>query len=149
MGNLTSFIDIARSDISTLAPLKRLCHFNEFTLPQKPEQLRRQGARCMDCGVPFCQSDDGCPVANLIPEWNNLIYSGHWREALTRLHQTNNFPEFTGRVCPAPCEGACVLGINEAPVAIKDIEKAIIDYGFEQKWVSACKPSIESGKVLL
>ncbi len=146
MGSPTGFIDFGRSDPDTLSPLERLRHFNEFVLPTTKGQLEVQGARCMDCGVPFCQSEVGCPVANLIPEWNHLIYSGHWREALIQLHQTNNFPEFTGRVCPAPCEGACVLGINEAPVAIKDIEKALIDYGFEQGWVSAYPPPVESGK---
>ena len=104
--------------------------------------LRKQGARCMDCGVPFCHTGtliegmaSGCPINNLIPEWNDLVYRGLWHEALERLHKTNNFPEFTGRVCPAPCEGSCVLGINEPPVTIKNIECAIIDKGFEEGWV--------------
>ena len=146
MGNPTGFLDFKRQSAPTVAPLERLQHFNEFLAPASEEQLRTQGARCMDCGVPFCQSATGCPVDNLIPEWNTLIYSGHWREALERLHQTNNFPEFTGRVCPAPCEGSCVLGINESAVAIKDIENAIIDHGFAKGWVTPHPPSIESGK---
>ena len=100
----------------------------------------------MDCGVPFCQSDNGCPIYNLIPEWNDLVYKGQWREALARLHKTNNFPEFTGRVCPAPCEGACVLGINEPPVTIKNIECAIIDRGFAEGWVTPNPPATRTGK---
>jgi NAD(P)H-dependent glutamate synthase small subunit len=100
----------------------------------------------MDCGVPFCQSTDGCPIHNLIPEWNDLVYRGHWREALDRLHQTNNFPEFTGRVCPAPCEGACVLGITDPAVTIKNIEMAIIDRGFAEGWVVARPPAVRTGK---
>jgi NAD(P)H-dependent glutamate synthase small subunit len=112
------------------------------------EMLRRQGARCMDCGVPFCQSHTGCPIDNLIPEWNHLVYQGRWREALDRLHKTNNFPEFTGRVCPAPCEGACVLGINNPAVTIKNIENAIIDRGFAEGWVEARVPATYSGKTV-
>ena len=106
------------------------------------KRLRQQGARCMDCGVPFCHTGklitgmaSGCPMNNLIPEWNDLVYRGLWREALERLHRTNNFPEFTGRVCPAPCEGSCVLGINAPPVTIKNIENAIIDKGWDEGWV--------------
>jgi hypothetical protein len=100
----------------------------------------------MDCGVPFCQSEDGCPIYNLIPEWNDLVYRGQWREALDRLHKTNNFPEFTGRVCPAPCEGACVLGITDPPVTIKNIEMAIIDRGFAEGWVVPNPPKSRTGK---
>ncbi|XP_076444401.1 uncharacterized protein LOC143282637 [Babylonia areolata] len=110
------------------------------------EGLRMQAARCMDCGVPFCQSHSGCPLSNLIPKWNDLIFKNKWREALDNLHQTNNFPEFTGRVCPAPCEGACVLGINAPAVTIKNIENSIIDYGFKQGWVQPKPPSIRTGK---
>jgi len=109
------------------------------------EHLRTQGARCMDCGVPFCQSATGCPIDNLIPEWNDLVYHGRWREALDRLHKTNNFPEFTGRVCPAPCEGACVLGINEPAVTIKNIECAIVDKGFEEGWIRPEPPKERTG----
>ncbi len=109
-------------------------------------QLRTQGARCMDCGVPFCQSSSGCPIDNLIPEWNDLVYQGRWRDALDRLHKTNNFPEFTGRTCPAPCEGACVLGINEPAVTIKNIENAIVDRGFAEGWIAADPPPSRTGK---
>ncbi len=124
----------------------RIGDFEEiFTAPDEA-QLQEQGARCMDCGVPFCQSGSGCPIDNLIPEWNDLVYRGHWREALDRLHRTNNFPEFTGRTCPAPCEGACVLGIIQPPVTIKNIENAIIDRGFEEGWVQPSKPSGSTGK---
>ncbi len=112
-----------------------------------------QGARCMDCGVPFCHTGQviggaasGCPINNLIPEWNDLVYQGQWHEALNRLHQTNNFPEFTGRVCPAPCEGSCVLGISDNPVTIKTIEQAIIDKGFEAGWVFPEPPAVRTGK---
>ncbi|HVW37305.1 MAG TPA: glutamate synthase, partial [Pirellulales bacterium] len=108
---------------------ERLKHYNEFIKVLPQEELTRQGARCMDCGVPFCHT--GCPLGNIIPDFNDLVYRGQWREALDRLHATNNFPEFTGRVCPAPCEAACVLGINEDPVAIKEIEMTIADRGFE------------------
>ena len=113
------------------------------------DALKRQGARCMDCGVPFCQSNDGCPIDNLIPEWNDLVYQGRWREALDRLHKTNNFPEFTGRTCPAPCEGACVLGITDPPVTIKNIENAIIDRGFAEGWVKHEKPASAAAKVAI
>ncbi|CAG8789473.1 7190_t:CDS:2, partial [Racocetra fulgida] len=109
-------------------------------------QLKVQAARCMDCGVPFCQSDTGCPIGNIIPKWNDLVFKNQWLDALNRLMMTNNFPEFTGRVCPAPCEGACVLGINELPVSIKSIECAIIDKGFEMGWIVPNPPSIRTGK---
>ena len=113
---------------------------------RREEHLRLQGARCMDCGVPFCQSATGCPIDNLIPEWNDLVYQGRWRDALDRLHKTNNFPEFTGRTCPAPCEGACVLGITDPPVTIKNIENAIIDRGFAEGWVVPQPPPSRTGK---
>jgi glutamate synthase (NADPH/NADH) small chain len=135
------------------SPLERVKDWNEFHEHFAEEKLRRQGARCMDCGIPFCHTGQlisgmasGCPVNNLIPEWNDLIYRGLWQEALQRLHKTNNFPEFTGRVCPAPCEGSCVLGLNELPVTIKNIEAAIIDNGFNQGWVVAEKPEMRTGK---
>ena len=108
--------------------------------------MKTQGARCMDCGVPFCQSADGCPVDNLIPEWNDLVFRGEWEQALARLEETNNFPEFTGRVCPAPCEGACVLGIIDPAVTIKNIENAIIDRGFVEGWVTPHLPRRRSGR---
>jgi NAD(P)H-dependent glutamate synthase small subunit len=119
--------------------------FDEIFSQVPPSDLQTQGARCMDCGVPFCQSADGCPVDNLIPEWNDLVYRGEWRAALDRLHATNNFPEFTGRVCPAPCEGACVLGITDPAVTIKDIEQAIVDRGFAEGWISSAEPAVRSG----
>ena len=118
----------------------RLKDFNEIYTEHQNDALKVQGSRCMDCGVPFCQSEEGCPIHNLIPEWNDLVYKDQWHEALIRLHKTNNFPEFTGRVCPAPCEGACVLGITDPSVTIKNIEMAIIDRGFEEGWVKAEPP---------
>lgn len=134
-------------------PSERVSDWDEFHGHLSEKDLGVQGSRCMDCGVPFCQTGDilagmatGCPVYNLIPEWNDLIYKGKWREALGRLHKTNNFPEFTGRVCPAPCEGSCVLGINEPPVTIKAIECAIVDKGFEEGWIVPEPPSRRTGK---
>jgi NADPH-dependent glutamate synthase beta subunit-like oxidoreductase len=116
MGKPTGFMEFERDTVPYRAPLDRIRDFNEFLVEVPEQHLKTQGARCMDCGVPFCQSDTGCPIDNLIPEWNDLVYRGRWREALERLHKTNNFPEFTGRVCPAPCEGACVLGITDPAV---------------------------------
>jgi glutamate synthase (NADPH/NADH) small chain len=146
MGKPTGFKEFARETIPYEAPLERVRHYGEFQLPVADEHLKRQGARCMDCGVPFCQSANGCPIDNLIPEWNDLVYRGRWREALDRLHKTNNFPEFTGRVCPAPCEGSCTLGINEPPVAIKNIEGAIVDRGFAEGWILPRPPERRTGK---
>jgi glutamate synthase (NADPH/NADH) small chain len=135
------------------APEERIRHWSEFHEHSDVAMLQKQGARCMDCGVPFCHTGalldgmaSGCPINNLIPEWNDLVYRGLWQDALERLHKTNNFPEFTGRVCPAPCEGSCVLGISEPPVTIKNIECAIIDKGFEEGWVVAEPPSVRTGK---
>jgi NAD(P)H-dependent glutamate synthase small subunit len=124
----------------------RTADFREIFTQPAEEHLRNQGARCMDCGVPFCQSADGCPIDNLIPEWNDLVYQGRWRDALDRLQKTNNFPEFTGRTCPAPCEGACVLGITDPAVTIKNIENAIIDRGFAEGWLKAQVPEARTGK---
>ncbi|RCS40608.1 glutamate synthase subunit beta [Bremerella cremea] len=146
MGKPTGFMEFQRSTIPYRDPLVRINDYNEFPVEVTDSHLQTQGARCMDCGVPFCQSTTGCPVDNLIPEWNDLVYRGRWREALDRLHKTNNFPEFTGRVCPAPCENACVLGITNPPVAIKNIECSIIDRGFEHGWVSANVPEHRTGK---
>lgn len=146
MGKPTGFMEYQRSTIPYRDPLIRLNDYDEFLVQITDEHLTTQGARCMDCGVPFCQSTTGCPVDNLIPEWNDLVYRGRWREALDRLHKTNNFPEFTGRVCPAPCENACVLGITNPPVTIKNIEGAIIDRGFEEGWVDVIEPSQRTGK---
>jgi NAD(P)H-dependent glutamate synthase small subunit len=146
MGKPTGFKEFERSTVPYRAPAERLLDYKEIYTAPADEHLTTQGARCMDCGVPFCQSENGCPVYNLIPEWNDLVYKGQWREALDRLHKTNNFPEFTGRVCPAPCEGSCVLGINEPAVTIKNIENAIIDKGFENGWVTANAPKFRTGK---
>jgi NAD(P)H-dependent glutamate synthase small subunit len=146
MGKPTGFKEFPREVVPYSDPLKRIEGWDEFNVHVPEEHLRKQGARCMDCGVPFCQSATGCPIDNLIPEWNDLVYRGRWREALDRLHKTNNFPEFTGRVCPAPCEGACVLGIIEPAVTIKNIEAAIVDKGFEEGWIQPEPPEERTGK---
>jgi NAD(P)H-dependent glutamate synthase small subunit len=146
MGKPTGFKEFERQPVPYRDPLARAQDFLEIFTEPIDSQLRTQGARCMDCGVPFCQSASGCPIDNLIPEWNDLVYQGRWKDALDRLHKTNNFPEFTGRTCPAPCEGACVLGINEPAVTIKNIENAIIDRGFAEGWISAQPPASRTGK---
>ena len=146
MGKPTGFKEIARRVEPYRDPAVRLVDFKEIYTNHDPQHLQEQGSRCMDCGVPFCQSTHGCPIHNLIPEWNDLIYHGRWHDALDRLHKTNNFPEFTGRVCPAPCEGACVLGITDPAVTIKNIEAAIIDRGFDEGWVVPVPPATRTGK---
>jgi glutamate synthase (NADPH/NADH) small chain len=153
MGKPTGFIEYLRELPVDRSPTERVRDWNEFHHHMDEKRLRQQGARCMDCGVPFCHTGklisgmaSGCPVNNLIPEWNDLVFRGLWREALDRLHRTNNFPEFTGRVCPAPCEGSCVLGINAPPVTIKNIENAIVDRGFEEGWIVAEPPTTRTGK---
>jgi len=146
MGKPTGFKEYKRETLHKDPVEIRVKHFNEFEFPFTNEEAKVQGARCMDCGIPFCHSDIGCPVQNYIPEWNDLIYRGHWKEALENLHSTNNFPEFTGRLCPAPCESACVLGINESPVSIKSIERTIIDRGFAEGWVVPQPPKELTGK---
>jgi glutamate synthase (NADPH/NADH) small chain len=153
VGKPTGFLEYRRELPMARPPAARVHDWNEFHEHADEPMLRNQGARCMDCGVPFCHTGtlldgmaSGCPINNLIPEWNDLVYRGLWREALERLHKTNNFPEFTGRVCPAPCEGSCVLGINEPPVTIKSIECAIIDRGFEEGWVFPEPPGRRTGK---
>jgi NAD(P)H-dependent glutamate synthase small subunit len=146
MGKPTGFMEYPKKSVPYRDARERLGDFREIFTAPSDDHLRNQGARCMDCGVPFCQSENGCPIDNLIPEWNDLVYQGRWREALDRLHKTNNFPEFTGRTCPAPCEGACVLGIIGPPVTIKNIENAIIDRGFAEGWVKPHVPSTRSGK---
>ena len=147
MGKVTGFKEFKRSTEAYRDIAVRLADYGEiFTGTHDVDHLQNQGARCMDCGVPFCQSDNGCPVNNLIPEWNHLVYTNQWREALNRLHKTNNFPEFTGRVCPAPCEGSCVLGINNPAVTIKNIENAIIDRGFEENWITPQPPHVRTNK---
>jgi len=146
MGKVTGFMEFERNQAPYRDATKRLLDFQEIYTDHDETRLTTQGARCMDCGVPFCQSNEGCPIHNLIPEWNDLVYRGQWREALDRLHKTNNFPEFTGRVCPAPCEGACVLGITDPAVTIKNIEMAIIDRGFQEGWVKPTPPASRTGK---
>ena len=146
MGKPTGFMEYERQAVPYDDALQRIEHFDEFLSPVPDEHLKTQGARCMDCGVPFCQSASGCPIDNLIPEWNDLVYRNRWRDALVRLHKTNNFPEFTGRVCPAPCEGACVLGIIDPPVTIKNIENAIVDRGFAEGWITPNPPARRTGK---
>ncbi len=153
MGKPTGFLEIEREDLRDEQPLKRLNHWNEFHVPMAQEAIQNQAARCMDCGVPFCHTGtnlpsgaSGCPVYNLIPDWNDMLYKGQWEKAFKLLMKTNNFPEFTGRVCPAPCEGACVLGINEPPVTIKNHEYSIIEFAFEQGWIIPRIPSKRTGK---
>ena len=153
MGKPTGFIEYDREVATDITPRQRLKNWDEFHEHMPEEKLKIQGSRCMDCGIPFCHTGkmisgmaSGCPVNNLIPEWNDLVYRGLWREALDRLHKTNNFPEFTGRVCPAPCEGSCTLGIIEPPVAIKTIEAAIIDKGFEEGWVVPQPPEVRTNR---
>ena len=146
MGHPTGFRDINRQSIPYRPTSERVKDFLEILTNPGEDQLRTQGARCMDCGVPFCQSTHGCPLGNLIPEWNDLVFQGRWREANERLHQTNNFPEFTGRVCPAPCEGACVLGITDPAVTIKNLEHAIVERAFDEGWIQPRLPVRRSGK---
>jgi len=146
MGKLTGFKEFDREVEPYRDPAERLVDFKEIYTDHDESHLQSQGARCMDCGVPFCQSGEGCPIHNLIPEWNDLVYKGRWHDALDRLHKTNNFPEFTGRVCPAPCEGACVLGITSPAVTIKNLECAIIDKGFDEGWVIPLPPPVRTGK---
>jgi len=153
MGKPTGFIDYLRELPVDRTPTERVRDWKEFHQHMEEKKLRQQGARCMDCGVPFCHTGkllngmaSGCPINNLIPEWNDLIYRGRWKEALDRLHSTNNFPDFTGRVCPAPCEGSCVVGINAPPVTIKNIEVSIIDHGFDEGWVTPEIPKTRTGK---
>jgi glutamate synthase (NADPH/NADH) small chain len=153
MGKPTGFIEYLREIPADRQPMERIKDWKEFHLHLPDEKLRTQGARCMDCGVPFCHTGNlisgmasGCPINNLIPEWNDLVFRGLWKEALERLHKTNNFPEFTGRVCPAPCEGSCVLGMNNPPVTIKNIEVSIIDKGWDEGWVQPEPPVSRTGK---
>ena len=146
MGKITGFLEYDRK-VEAYAPVKeRLKTYKEFTLPMEEKEIKNQGARCMDCGIPFCHS--GCPLGNLIPDFNDAVYRGKWEKAAGILHATNNFPEFTGRLCPAPCEEACVLGINEDPVSIEDIEKNIVETAFKKGWVVAQPPLDRSDKTV-
>ena len=146
MGKPSGFMEYERLSLHKEPVEERVKHYKEFESPFTQKDAKIQGARCMDCGIPFCHGDTGCPVENFIPEWNDLIFKGHWKEALDNLHSTNNFPEFTGRLCPAPCESACVLGINANPVSIKAIERTIIDFGFDSGWVTPHLPAELTGK---
>ena len=133
MGKPTGFLELDRQDRSYLPKEERVQNFREFILPLDEPDLKAQASRCMDCGVPYCHN--GCPVNNQIPDWNDLVYTGDWQAALTNLHSTNNFPEFTGRICPAPCEASCTLNIDDNPVTIKSVECAIVDKGWEEGWI--------------
>jgi glutamate synthase (NADPH/NADH) small chain len=144
VGKVTGFLEIQRKKWPTRPVPERLHDWKEVYLPYPDADLKKQAARCMDCGVPFCHQ--GCPLGNIIPDWNDLVYKDRWREAIDRLHATNNFPDFTGRLCPAPCEGSCVLAINDDPVTIKAIELAIIEHAFERGWVSPQPPAVRTGK---
>jgi glutamate synthase (NADPH/NADH) small chain len=144
MGKMTGFMELARV-AETMAPIaERVRNSREFIATLTDDEASTQGARCMDCGIPFCQT--GCPINNIIPDWNDLVYRHQWRAALEVLHSTNNFPEFTGRICPAPCEAACTLNINDDPVGIKSIEHFIIDKGWEEGWVTPRPPAKKTGK---
>ena len=144
MGKITGFMEIKRETPSRRPVEERLKDWREFDLKMPEDKLKAQGARCMDCGIPFCHK--GCPLGNIIPDWNDLVYRGRWRDAIERLHSTNNFPDFTGRVCPAPCEEACVLNINNDPVTIKLIEKNIIDHAFAEGWIAPQRADRKTGK---
>jgi glutamate synthase (NADPH/NADH) small chain len=144
MGKVTGFMEYTRALPTRRPPEERIKDYFEIYEPFPKESLQEQGARCMDCGIPFCHT--GCPVNNIIPDWNDMVYRGRWKEAIRTLHATNNFPEFTGRICPAPCEASCVLGINETPVTIKMIEKSIIEHAFEQGWILPEPPAVRTGK---
>jgi len=153
MGNPKGFLEIDRQLPKDRSATDRTSDWKEFHLHMSETDLRKQGSRCMDCGIPFCHTGtlisgmaSGCPINNLIPEWNDLVYRGLWKEALDRLHKTNNFPDFTGRVCPAPCEGSCVLGMNNPPVTIKNIECSIADHGWENGWITPEPPKTRTGK---
>ncbi len=146
MGKPTGFMEYQRADLKKEPVSERVKKFKEFDARFSSQEAKIQAARCMDCGIPFCHADTGCPVQNYIPEWNDLVYRGLMKDALDNLHSTNNFPEFTSRLCPAPCETACTLGINEQPVSIKAVERTIIDKGFEEGWVKPRMPHVLSGK---
>jgi glutamate synthase (NADPH/NADH) small chain len=144
MGKITGFIEIKRAKPHARPVHERIRDWQEVYLPQAEVHVREQGARCMDCGIPFCHQ--GCPLGNLIPDWNDLVYHRRWEAAIDRLHATNNFPEWTGRLCPAPCEGSCVLGINDDPVTIKNIELSIVEHAFENGWIKTRPPVARTGK---
>ena len=144
MGKITGFLEFDRNDRDYAPVEERVRNWHEFVIPLPEKDTREQAARCMNCGIPYCHT--GCPVNNQIPDWNDLVYAGDWRTASRNLHSTNNFPEVTGRVCPAPCEAACTLNLDDNPVTIKTIECAIVDKAYEQGWIEPEKPSIKTGK---
>src|SRR6202171_4232140 len=144
MGKITGFLEIEHEDRDSTRVAERLKHYREFLIPLSEKETRDQAARCMDCGIPYCHT--GCPVNNQIPDWNDLVYKNDWEKAARNLHSTNNFPEFTGRICPAPCEASCTLNIQDAPVTIKTIECAIIDRAFAEGWVTPEPPARKTGK---
>ena len=146
MGKIGGFKEFERIDENTISVKERVQNYNEFTIPLKEQELKEQGSRCMDCGIPFCHS--GCPLGNLIPDFNDLVHKEEWRKASEILHSTNNFPEFTGRLCPAPCEKACVLGLIEDPVSIENIEKNIVENAFENKWIVPQIQKTRTGKTV-
>jgi glutamate synthase (NADPH) small chain len=146
VGKVTGFLEIKRKKAPARSVDERVRDWKEYYLPYPVDELTKQAARCMDCGIPFCHQ--GCPLGNIIPDWNDLVYRNQWREAIDRLHATNNFPEWTGRLCPAPCEGACVLGINDDPVTIKGVEVAIIERAFDEGWVGVEPPAARTGKTV-
>ena len=144
MGKIGGFKEYNRADESNVAVAERVSNYNEFTIPLSEEKKKEQGSRCMDCGIPFCHS--ACPLGNLIPDFNDMVHQEEWQGALEILQSTNNFPEFTGRLCPAPCEKSCVLGIIKEPVAIENIEKNIIERGFDEGWIKPQAPKTRTGK---
>ncbi len=151
MGKITGFMEFERQDRAYTPAKERVKHWNEFVVPLSEKEVRTQASRCMDCGIPYCHSGmpgttHGCPVNNQIPDWNDLVYRGHWKEALANLHSTNNFPEVTGRICPAPCEASCTLNIEDKPVAIKTIECAIVDKGWQEGWIVPKPADTKTGK---
>src|ERR1700737_198990 len=146
MGDPKGFLKVTRTEEDERAVDERVHDWRELVLPATTEQVRAQGARCMDCGIPFCHQ--GCPLGNLIPDWNDLVFRDQWRAAIDRLHATNNFPEFTGTLCPAPCEASCVLGINNDPVSIKLIEQSIVDRAWDEGWIQPEPPKVKTGKTV-
>ena len=148
MGKVTGFLEIDRQEQKYQPASDRIRHFREFTIPLNDQEVANQAARCMDCGIPFCHGPSGCPVNNQIPDWNDLVFQGDWDIALRNLHSTNNFPEFTGRICPAPCEEACTLNLEDIPVNIKSIEQAIADKGWEEGWIAPEPSATKTGKAV-
>ena len=144
MGKPTGFMEVERKEQEYEKVESRIVHFNEFVIPLSNDALSDQGARCMDCGIPYCQT--GCPINNIIPDWNDLVYRGDWKRASEVLHSTNNFPEFTGRICPAPCEESCTLNIDDQPVTIKTIEQSIVERAWQEGWIQPQIPEHKTGK---